>query len=111
MEACCRGVQILGSRARTRSRCSEPDSAARLTPVSVSPELVSELLDLPEAESVDLAWRLLETLHQGSSTDSLDDEDRERLHLSLRRSEDDVRAGRLRPAADLIAELRGQRTR
>jgi hypothetical protein len=40
--------------------------------VSISPELVSELLGLPESERVDLAWRLLDTLHEGSATDDLD---------------------------------------
>jgi hypothetical protein len=79
--------------------------------VSVSPELVSELLGLPETERVDLAWRLLDTLHEGSATDDLDHDERERLHQALQRSEADVRAGRVRPAADLIAELRERRTR
>ena len=79
--------------------------------MSVSPELVSELLDLPETERVDLAWQLLDTLHEGSATDDLDEGDRGRLHESLERSEADVAAGRVRPAAFLIDELRRRRSR
>ncbi|TMQ13388.1 MAG: hypothetical protein E6J91_18590 [Deltaproteobacteria bacterium] len=79
--------------------------------MSVSPEVMTELLGLPEPERVDLAQRLLESLREGSAADDLDDEQRERLHRALHRSEADIRAGRVRPAAALIAELRERRTR
>ena len=79
--------------------------------MSVSPEVMTELLGLPEPERVDLAQRLLESLREGSAADDLDDEQRERLHQALHRSEADIRAGRVRPAAALIAELRERRTR
>ena len=72
---------------------------------------MNELLDMPETERVDLAWRLLGSLHEGSTTDDLQDGERERLHQALQRSEADIRAGRVRPAADLIAELHERRTR
>jgi hypothetical protein len=72
---------------------------------------MTELLGLPEPERIDLARRLLEGLHEDTATDDLDDDDRERLHQALRRSEADIRAGRVRPAANLIAELRERRTR
>ncbi len=72
---------------------------------------MTELLGLPEPERVDLAQRLLESLREGSAADDLDDEQRERLHQALHRSEADIRAGRVRPAAALIAELRERRTR
>jgi hypothetical protein len=76
--------------------------------MAVSPGTLAELLELPEAERVDLAQRLLESLREGSTSDDLDDDDRSRLHQSLHRSESDMRAGRTRPATDLIAELRAR---
>jgi hypothetical protein len=79
--------------------------------VSVSPELMTELLGLPEPERVDLVQRLLESLREGSVADDLDDDERERLHQALRRSEADLLAGRVRPASALIAELRERRLR
>ena len=72
---------------------------------------MTELLGLPEPDRVDLAWRLLESIREDSATDELDDDDRERLHRALQRSEDDLRAGRTRPATDLLAELRDRRSR
>ena len=42
----------------------------------------------------------------GDDWDDLDDEDRARLHEALDASEDDIAAGRVYPAEDLIAELR-----
>lgn len=70
---------------------------------------MAELLGLPEPERVDLAQLLLESLHDGSAVDDLDEDERERLHQALQRSETDMRAGRLRPAVALIAELRERR--
>ena len=70
---------------------------------------MTHLLDLPEQERVDLAWRLLENLRDDSTLDDLDEDDRAKLHRSLWRSEDDVRAGRTRPVAELLAEPRGRR--
>jgi hypothetical protein len=37
--------------------------------------------------------------------DDLNDEDRRRLHAALDESEEDVRAGRVRDAADVLADL------
>jgi len=74
--------------------------------MAVSPETLTELLKLPEPERVELAQRLLESLHEGSSTDDLDEAERARLHQALHRSEADMHAGRTRPASDLITELR-----
>jgi hypothetical protein len=50
-------------------------------------------------------------LGEGSDTDDLDDAEREQLHQALERSEEDVRAGRIRPAAELLEELRTRRAR
>lgn len=54
--------------------------------------------DLPEGTEVELlptdAW------------DALDDDDRRNLHEALIRSEEDVRAGRIAPADEFLAELR-----
>jgi hypothetical protein len=79
--------------------------------VAVAPEIMTELLELPETERADLAWRLLESLREDSDTDELDDAQRDQLHLALERSMEDARAGRTRPASALIAELRARRTR
>ena len=79
--------------------------------MSVAPALGTELLELPETERAELAWRLLESLRDGSDTDELDDAQREQLHQALERSMEDARAGRTRPASELIAELRSRRTR
>lgn len=79
--------------------------------MSVSPELMTELLGLPEPERVDIVQRLLESLREGSIADDLDDDERAVLHQALHRSEADLRAGRVRPASTLIAELRERRTR
>ena len=79
--------------------------------VSVAPEIMTQLLELPEPERAELAWRLLESLREGSETDELDDAEREQLHAALQRSAEDMRAGRTRPVAELLAELRGRRAR
>jgi hypothetical protein len=79
--------------------------------VSVSPELMTELLGLPETERVDLVQRLLESLREGAVSDDLDEDERAELHRALHRSEADLRAGRVRPTSALIAELRERRTR
>jgi hypothetical protein len=78
--------------------------------VAVAPELMTKLLEL-ESERADLAWRLLESLGEGSDTDDLDDAEREQLHQALERSAADARAGRTRPAAKLLEELRNRRAR
>jgi hypothetical protein len=41
--------------------------------------------------------------------DDLDDDERARLHAALAESEDDVAAGRVRPAADVLADLARRR--
>jgi len=79
--------------------------------VAVAPELMTKLLELPEPERADLAWRLLESLRDGSDADDLDDAERDQLHQALARSEEDARAGRTRPAAELLEELRKRRAR
>lgn len=72
---------------------------------------MTELLGLPEPERVDLVQRLLESLRGGAVSDDLDDDERAKLHQALHRSEADLRAGRVRLAPALIAELRERRTR
>lgn len=79
--------------------------------MAVAPEIMTELLALPEPERAELAWRLLESLREGSDTDDLDEADREQLHQALERSMESARAGRTRPASELIAELRARRNR
>ena len=59
---------------------------------------LDEPTDLPEGTEIQLV--------PFDDDDDLDDEDRARLHESLARSEKDVRAGRVRPADQVIAELR-----
>ena len=60
--------------------------------------LVDEPTDLPEGAEVELI--------AVDSWDDLDDDERERLHAALAVSEDDVREGRLRSAAEVTADLR-----
>jgi hypothetical protein len=74
------------------------------------------LLDALPDEELPAARRFLEFLHdQGSdpythldAEDDLDDEDRERLHASIRRSLEQQEAGKGRPASEVIAELRAR---
>lgn len=60
--------------------------------------VVDEPTDLPEGAEVELI--------AADSWDDLDDAERERLHAALAASEEDVRAGRVRPAAEVTADLR-----
>lgn len=59
--------------------------------------VLDEPTDLPEGTTVTLV---------PLEEDDLDDEERARLHAALDESELDVQAGRVRPAEDLLAELR-----
>ncbi len=52
--------------------------------------------DLPEGTEVDLVVL---------GGDDLDDAERERLHRALAESGEDIAAGRVRPAAHVLAEL------
>lgn len=61
--------------------------------------VVDEPTDLPEGTELELL-----PLDPG---DWLDDSDRALLHDALRQSEDDVQAGRLVSAEDVLRELRG----
>ncbi len=65
--------------------------------------LLDEPTDLPEGEVVELV-PLDEVLANGG--DYLDDEERERLHRSIDRGLEDVRAGRTVDARQVIRELR-----
>jgi hypothetical protein len=60
--------------------------------------LVDEPTDLPEGSIVDLVLP--------DPGDDLDDEERARLHAALERSEDDLKHGRVVPAADVLRRLR-----
>jgi hypothetical protein len=59
--------------------------------------VLDEPTDLPEGEEIELV---------PIAGDDLDDEDRRRLHAALDASEDDVQSGRVRDAADVLADLR-----
>ena len=59
--------------------------------------VLDEPTDLPDGTEVDLV--------PADDWDALDDDDRRRLHEALLRSEDDVRAGRVVPAEEFLAEL------
>lgn len=65
--------------------------------------VLDEPTDLPEGEVVELV-PVGEVLASGG--DHLDDEDRERLHDSLRESIEQMRAGQLIDADDALAQLR-----
>lgn len=63
--------------------------------------IVNEPTDLPEGTVLDLV--------QDDEGDDLTDEERKALHGEIRRSVRSAKKGRLRPAADVIAELRANR--
>jgi hypothetical protein len=67
--------------------------------------LLDEPTDLPNGEVVELV-PLDEVLANGG--DYLDAEDRERLHASIDRGLEDVRAGRTVEARQVMAELRAR---
>jgi hypothetical protein len=69
-----------------------------------------ELLKLPDEHRLEIARALLASLveHEG---DDLDDEDRQRLHEELDRSDEDIRAGRVRPEHMILNELRDRASR
>ncbi len=60
--------------------------------------VMDEPTDLPEGAEVELI--------AADSWDDLDDADRELLHASLEASEEDVRAGRIVAAAEVLSRLR-----
>ena len=60
--------------------------------------VVDEPTDLPEGAEVELIAT--------DSWDDLDEDERQRLHAALASSEDDVRAGRIRSAAEVVTDLR-----
>jgi hypothetical protein len=68
--------------------------------------VLDEPTNLPEGEVVELVW-LDEALASGG--DHLDDEERERLHESLRESIDQMKRGETIDAAAAMAELRAHR--
>jgi len=67
--------------------------------------VLDEPTDLPEGEAVELV-RLDEVLAGGG--DYLDEEERQRLHESIERGLEDVRAGRTVEADQVIAALRAK---
>jgi hypothetical protein len=67
--------------------------------------LLDEPTELPEGEDIELV-PLDEVLASGG--DYLDDEERERLHRSIDRGIEDVRAGRTVDARQVIAGLRAR---
>ncbi|HUL60038.1 MAG TPA: hypothetical protein VLU43_12210 [Anaeromyxobacteraceae bacterium] len=67
--------------------------------------VLDEPTDLPEGEDVELV-PLDDVLASGG--DYLDDEERRRLHESIERGLEDVRAGRTVDAEQVIAKLRAR---
>jgi hypothetical protein len=67
--------------------------------------VLDEPTDLPEGKDVDLV-PLDDVLASGG--DYLDDEERQRLHASIERGLEDVRAGRTVDAEQVIAKLRAR---
>ena len=58
--------------------------------------ILDEATNLPEGTVVELV---------PVGGDDLDEDERRRLHAALAESEDDVAAGRVRPAADVLGDL------
>ncbi|HET9555402.1 MAG TPA: hypothetical protein VFP50_20725 [Anaeromyxobacteraceae bacterium] len=67
--------------------------------------VLDEPTELPEGEDVELV-PLAEVLASGG--DYLDDEERQRLHASIERGLEDVRAGRTGDAEQVLAKLRAR---
>ena len=63
--------------------------------------VVDEPTDLPEGTVLDLVV--------DDEGDDMDDTEREALNASIALALDAVRAGKFRPAADVVAELRAKR--
>jgi hypothetical protein len=55
----------------------------------------------PTADRLELAEALIESLD-----DDLDEDERQRLHAALDEAQADIEAGRTRPAAEVLADLR-----
>ena len=73
----------------------------------MSPEVdkvLATALKLPAEQRAELAERLLESLDD--APDDLDDEDRERLHEAMKRSEQQFRDGLGIPADAVLSRLR-----
>lgn len=68
--------------------------------------ILDEPTDLPDGTVVDLYPLSAEVLANGG--DYLDDEERRRLHESIERGLEDMRAGRTIDAREAIAELRAR---
>jgi hypothetical protein len=66
-------------------------------------KLVAAALALPEEQRAEVIDALVSSLDGG---DDLDDDDRERLHEALRRSDEQFRAGQGIPAEQILARLR-----
>jgi len=62
--------------------------------------ILNEPTDLPEGSELELI---------PLDGDDLDDDELRRLHAALAESEDDVIAGRVRPASDFLGELRREK--
>jgi hypothetical protein len=72
--------------------------------MAIPARLLSELLELPEDQRLEVASVLLDSVV--GDDDDLDDADRERLHAALARSLEDVRNGRIRPAREVLDAIR-----
>jgi hypothetical protein len=74
---------------------------------------LDELLKLPEEERLEIARALLSSLlgDEDAEDNDLDEEERQRLHEALDRSEEGIKAGRTRPGHMILDELRARATR
>lgn len=66
--------------------------------------IVAEALTLSTEDRAEVAHRLLDSLDNGG--DTLDSEDRERLHAAIGRSEDQFKAGQGIVADEVLKRLR-----
>lgn len=71
-------------------------------------KIVTEALKLPAEERVDLVDRLLRSLDDEEG-DALDDDDRERLHAAIARSDEEFRAGKAMPSKIALERIRKRR--
>jgi hypothetical protein len=65
--------------------------------------VLQEALKLPPDQRAQVIEELVRSLDEG---DDLDDEDRARLHAALRQSDEEFKAGKGIPAAEVLDRLR-----
>jgi hypothetical protein len=81
------------------------DRCGKLAVMAVPAHLLEQVMSLPEGERLELADHIVATSRQAQG-DEGEIADSAELQAALVRADEDVAAGRTRPAHELIADLR-----